>query len=242
MAHSVSMSRNIAVWVILCWLGVLSPVMALSVRVLAWDDAIATRKLALVTGDTVREIKDMHPLKRTPAYHLKVNQPLALRAMDAKPGEDGVVPQRVIVIPESMKVPLLLILPDATDATGVRTLLIDDNPAGFAWGTYRFINATPRDLVVQMEKIAKRVPAGWTPADIQLGGETRGVGARISLAEKIEEPLYSAVWEYSTESRTLCFMVPGTDARNSPIDFKAIPEDKLGYQLQQQEIKKDTSD
>jgi hypothetical protein len=111
---------------------------------------------------------------------------------------------------------------------------MDDNPAGFNWGTYRFFNATPKELVVQLEKKAVRVPAGWKPVDLDLGGETRGIGARIALSESIEKPIYSAVWEYNTEVRTLCFLVPGTDLRLSPVAFKAVPEDRLTLQLETQ--------
>lgn len=210
---------------------------ALPLRVLAWDDAIAARKLAVVSGATLAEIKDMHPLKRTAVMRIKEEGPLAIRATDKAPSPEGKPQERAIIIGAAIKAPLLLILPDKEHPTGIRLLVIDDDPAGFSWGSYRFINATPKELVVQMEKIAKRIPADWKPVDINLGGDTRGVGARISLAEKIEEPLYSAVWEYQTESRTLCFLVPGSDARTSPIDFKAIPEDQLTHKLQAEEPK-----
>lgn len=202
-----------------------------SPRVLAWDDAIAARKLALVSGGSVVAITGMHPLKRTPPISLKGAAPYLIRALDVQPGPDGKPADRGFVIPESVKTPLLVILPDTTNPAGVRVLVIDDSPAGFKWGSYRFINATPKELVVQMERKAIRVPAGWKPVDLDLGGETRGVGARIALAEAIETPLYSAVWEYDTDVRTLCFIVPGENPEQSPVAFKAVPEDKLTLQL-----------
>ena len=232
-------SRKIVAWVIFCWLCALCPVMGLSMRVLAWDDNVAARKLALVAGTKVILVENMHPLKRTSVIKLNAENGILLRAMDAKPDASGKLPERSVSIAATMKAPLLLVLPDVAHATGLRILVIEDDTAGFAWGSYRFINATPKELVVQMEKTAKRVPPGWTPVDLMLGGETRGVGARISLVENIEEPLYSAVWEYNTESRTLCFIVPGNDARTSPVDFKAIPEEKISYELQHREAKKD---
>lgn len=232
--------KGMGSWImLLCvWMMFVNPALAVSLRVLAWDEGVAARKLALVAGTKVIAIENMHPLKRTPVIKLNAENGIVLRAVDAKPGVDGKLPEQPVAISATMKAPLLLVLPDAAHATGLRLMVIEDDTAGFAWGTYRFINATPKELVVQMEKTAKRVPAGWTPVDVLLGGETRGVGARISLAEKVEEPLYSAVWEYSTESRTLCFIVPGTDARTSPVDFKAIPEEKISYELQQREAKK----
>lgn len=225
------MTRTIAS-LLLITATLVAPCTAARLRVLAWDEAVASRKLAIVSGETAMEIKGMHPLKRTAAIKLAGESPFSIRLMDGKPGPDGKPLERRFSIAEDIKVPLLLILPDKEHPTGVRLMVIDDNQDGFKWGGYRFINATPKELVVQMEKTAKRVPAGWRPVDVVLGGETRGVGARIALAEKIEEPLYTAVWEYNTDVRTLCFIVPGTDTRTSPVEFKAIPEDKLAFKLQ----------
>jgi len=202
-----------------------------SLRVLAWDEGIAARKLALVSGAAAAEIPGMHPSKRTKALAFKPDAPVIIRALDKPPGADGKPIDRACPISEAVKFPLLVILPDESHPTGVRLLVVDDNPAGFHWGAYRFLNATPKELVVQMEKKAVRLPTGWKPVDIDLGGETRGIGARVALSEAIEKPLYSAVWEYDTEVRTLCFLVPGTDPRLSPVDFKAIPETRMSHDL-----------
>jgi hypothetical protein len=91
-----------------------------------------------------------------------------------------------------------------------------------------------------MEQKAVKVPTGWKTVDLDLGGERRGVGARVALAEAISKPLYTAVWEYNEEVRTLCFLVPGDDPRLSPVMFKAIPEDKLALQLENETLKPDT--
>jgi hypothetical protein len=123
-------------------------------------------------------------------------------------------------------------MPDKGDPTGLRVFVFNDDPAGFAWGSYRFLNATPKELVVQLEKKAVKVPTGWKAVDIDLGGETRGIGARVALAESIEKPLYSAVWEYDTGIRILCFIVPSTDPRLGPVTMKAIPEDKRTMELE----------
>ena len=85
---------------------------------------------------------------------------------------------------------------------------------------------------MQLEQKAVKIPAGWKPVDLNLGGETRGIGARVALAEAIENTIYSAVWEYNKDVRTLCFLVPGTDPRLSPVAFKSVPEDKLILQLE----------
>ena len=207
-----------------------SPVHAATPRVLAWDDATAARKLALVSAGSQTEITGMHPLKRTKPLHLSGASPFFIRALDKDPGVDGKPVQDAFTIAESVVQPLLLIMPDAKQATGVRILVLDDNPAGFHWGTYRFLNATPKELAVKLENKVVRIPVGWKPVDLDLGGEARGFGAAVALTEDLQNPIYSAVWEYDKNIRTLVIMVPGTDPRLSPVQFKAIPEDKAAIE------------
>jgi hypothetical protein len=202
------------------------------VRVLAWDQEVAARSLALVSGDSVVEIVDMHPEKRTATFRLKGDGPLRLRALDRKDAE-GKPLERTCAIPETVTRPLLVLMPDKADPTGLRVFVFNDDPAGFRWGSYRFLNATPKELVVQLEKKAVKVPAGWKPVDLDLGGETRGVGARVALADQLEKPIYSAVWEYDTGIRTICFIVPSTDPRLGVLNMKAIPEDKRTLELEE---------
>lgn len=205
---------------------------ATSVRVLAWDSEVAARKVALAVGGTAVEIVHMHPEKRSPVIRLKGDGPVMLRTLD-KNNAEGKPLERACAIPESMNRPLLVLMPDKADPTGLRVFVFNDDPAGFAWGSYRFLNATPKELVVQLEKRAVKVPTGWKAVDLDLGGETRGIGARVALAESIEKPLYSAVWEYNTGIRVLCFIVPSTDPRLGPVTMKAIPEDKRTEELEE---------
>jgi hypothetical protein len=163
---------------------------------------------------------------------LKTAGPYQIRALDKNPGPDAKPIELTCPIPETVEKPLIVLLPDKVHPSGIRVIVVDDNPDGFRWGTFRFLNATPKELVVQLEKKAVKVPIGWKPVDIDLGGETRGIGARIALSESIEVPLYSAVWEYKADIRTLCFLVPGDDPRLSPVAFKAIPEDKIMLQIE----------
>lgn len=201
-------------------------------RVLAWDEAVAARKLALVSGAASVEIVGMHPSKRTAPLRLKAGGPLMLRALDRPAGADGKPVERACAVPATVVKPLLVLLPDEAHPAGIRVLVADDNPAGFRWGTFRFLNATSKGLVVQLERKAVRVPQGWKPIDLDLGGDKRGFGARVALEESIETPVYTAIWEYDPEVRTLCFVVPGTDPRLGPVAFKAIPEDRITLQLE----------
>jgi hypothetical protein len=197
-----------------------------TVRVLAWDDEVAARKLSLISGAAAAPILHMHPLKRTDGFRLKAEGGMVVRALDKPAGADGKPADLRCALAADIKRPLLLLLPDQAHPTGLRGLVIEDDPAGFAWGAYRFINTTPKELVVQFEDKAIRIAAGWKPVNFTMGGAPRGFGVRVALAEAIEQPLYSAVWEFDPDIRTLVFMVPGADPRVSPVVFKAIPEDK----------------
>ncbi len=200
---------------------------ALAVRVLAWDEQIAERKLSLLNGDALVAILNMHPQKRTDLIRLKGEGGLIVRATDKGNGPDGKPLELRCTVAAEIKRPLLLLLPDEKHPTGLRGIVIDDGTDGFGWGSYRFFNTTAKEMVVQFEQKAIRVPGGWKPVTFPLAGEPRGLGVRVALAETIEQPLYSAVWEFDPNVRTVVFMVPGSDPRLSPVAFKAIPEDKM---------------
>lgn len=223
------MFRTFLLWVALAT----GPLMAASPpRLLAWDDQIAGRKLAIVAGEALVELKGLSSLRRTPPVVTKGAGPYKIRALDKPAGANGKPVELACAVPEKISKPLIILLPDEKHPTGLRVIIVEDDPAGFRWGSYRFLNATPKELVVQLEQKAIRVPAGWKTVDLDLGGETRGIGARIALSESIEQPLYTAVWEYNTNIRTLCFLVPGDDPRLSPVAFKAIPEDKIMLEIE----------
>lgn len=196
------------------------------VRLLAWDDQVAGRKLALTNGNEVVEITGLHPSKRGRPIKMSGGEgPLFILALD-KPPVDGKPVQRAFAIGSAVGNPLVVLLPDPSDPTGVRAMTIDDDPKGFAWGSYRFLNATSKEIVIQLEKTVRPVPPGWKPVELLPGGATRGVPVIFGTAGRMTKPVYSAVWEFDPGIRTLCFLVPGTDPGQSPIAVKAIPEDR----------------
>ena len=196
------------------------------VRVLAWDDQVAARRLALASGSEVVEITGLHPSKRgLPLKIAAAEEKLFIRALD-KPNVDGKPVQRAFTISPSVGNPLLVLLPDPSDPTGIRAMAIDDDPKNFAWGSFRFLNATSQEIVVQIEKAVRPVPPGWKPVELLPGGATRGMSVLFGTAGRMNKPVYSAVWEFDPAVRTLCFLVPGTDPGRSPIAVKAIPEDR----------------
>ncbi len=205
--------------------GLLQPLAAVPVRVLAWDGEVAAMKLAFVSASGSKPIESMHPSKRTGVYQLDaVQEGLSVEVL-GKQTADGKPCREPLSIPANSKRPLLLVLPDERVASGIRLHLIDDGEEGFPWGSTRFINATGRKLVFVAEKKAVEIPDSWLPVLVTPGGESRNMEVQVYFRDQREKAFYSAVWQYTKEIRTLVFMVPGTDPRLGPVAMKMVPED-----------------
>ncbi|MCP5544598.1 MAG: hypothetical protein H7A49_11910 [Akkermansiaceae bacterium] len=212
---------------LLCFIATYSAVHAADVRILAWDEEVAARKLTWVHAKDSREISDLHPLRRSDPYPgPSKGAQVVIRADDRTPQEgEAAVELRCSVNP-SFRRPLLILLPDTKAATGLRGLVIDENLTSFGWGTMRFLNATGEEVVVQIDQKALRVPGGWKPVDFRPGGKRRNVGIRIALSKTIETPAYTSVWEHRDDGRSLVFILRGGDPRLGSLALKALPEIK----------------
>lgn len=218
-----------------CLVSLLCPALhAVPVRVLAWDDAIAGMRLAFRDTKGTSVIEAMHPSRRTRIYQLAAGEkPLVVQALDKKDPE-GKPYTSEIKIPEGIKQPLLVILPDDKSPTGIRLFLIDDDTASFAWGSTRFINATGRELVFEYEKKTLALPASWDPVQANPGGETRNMEVKFFFHDEPARPFYSGIWEQNSDLRVLVFLVSGDDPqliprddpRGGAITMKMIPEDR----------------
>lgn len=198
---------------------------AVPVRFLAWDDAIAARKIGFQNGKDVIPLADLHPHKRSGPVDATGDGPITLAALD-RPDPDGKPLTISIKAAAEIKSPLVLILPDPKHPSGMRGFVIDDDSSGFSWGEIRLINATGKELAVRCEKIAKLLPKSWTPVDIDPGGKNRNMAVQVAARDDLTAILYSAVWEYDPNLRKLVFIVPGNDVRTGAVEFKIIPEDK----------------
>lgn len=199
---------------------------AIPLRVLAWDDETAARKLAIADAKGLVSIAAMHPAKRTKTYQVTGgDEPVTIQALD-KIDKDGKPATSAIIIPQGTKQALLLLLPDAKAATGLRLFVLEDDVANFPWGGLRFINATGNKLAFEYEKKVIALPVSWVPVLVNPGGANRNMETRLFLFERPERPIYSAVWEQQHDVRTLVFIVPGTDPRLGPVAMKMISEDR----------------
>ncbi|MBB5353185.1 hypothetical protein HNR46_003439 [Haloferula luteola] len=199
---------------------------AINVRFLAWDETVAAREIVAASGATGgKEITALHPLKRTDAVSMTaVDGKLILRTPD-KTGPDDKPAEMAVPLPETVTRPLVVLLPDAKSPTGLRGFALNDSTQGFAWGTYRMINATPKELNLAFGKKRLRLPTGWKAVDVETSGEG-SESVWMSTADNPNKALYTNVWSTSPEIRRLVFIVPGTDPRLGPLALKIIPEDR----------------
>ncbi|MCX6867995.1 MAG: hypothetical protein NTV46_17630 [Verrucomicrobia bacterium] len=152
---------------------------AIPLRVLAWNDEIAGRKLALGDAKSSATIDAMHPSKRTKPYQVAAgDKPVVIQALD-RTDKDGKPAASQILIPPGTRQPLLLLLPDEKSATGLRLIVLDDDTANFPWGAIRFINASGIKLAFVYEKKAVVLPASWVPVLVNPGGANRNMETQL---------------------------------------------------------------
>lgn len=211
---------------------------ALEFRFLAWDEKVAARPLAVLgSGDEGKgetTIKDLHPLKRSPAVDAKLKEAnLLLRVLDKKDAEGKPVDFSVQVAANLTR-PLVLLLPDAKAASGLRGFVLEDDVANFPWGSFRFLNGTGKDLGVALGSMSKPLAAGWIPLDFLPGGD-KPLPVEIAIKDKnlpAPKPAYSAVWKADPNVRRLVFLIPGTEPRLGPLAIKIIPEDRKALDIE----------
>jgi hypothetical protein len=210
-------------------LGILAAFTALHaapIKFLAWDDTIAARKIGFSNGTEVAELQDLHPHKRSKTLNWPGGEiPPALVALD-RTGADGKPVTAPLKLTPDLKSPLVLILPDPAHPSGLRCFVIEDGSGSFGWGTFRFINATGKELLVRNDKVTKSLPETWKAVDLNPGGQVRNMGIQLAARDNLTAILYSAVWEYDPDVRKLIIIVPGTDAQSGAVNLKIIPEDR----------------
>jgi hypothetical protein len=212
--------------IVLGLLTVFSSVHAMPVKFLAWDDAIAGRKIAFVNGTEVSELQGLHPHRRSRAVTWQAGEiPPALVALD-RTAEDGKPVTLPLRFATGLKSPLVVILPDTNHPTGLRGFVMEDASGSFAWGTLRFINATGKELLVRNDKEVKALPETWKTVDIKPGGAKRNIAIQMASRADLNAILYSSVWEHDPEVRKLIIVVPGTSTDSGALDLKIIPEDR----------------
>ncbi|MGJ8644322.1 MAG: hypothetical protein ACSHX9_13010 [Luteolibacter sp.] len=213
---------------------------AASLHVLAWDQEIAGRELAIGSGAKSAPIVGMHHFARSQPIKISENaEGLNLLVMDRET-EEGKPLAIALKIPAGVTTPLLLILPDKESPAGIKPLILDDSAAKFRWGTTRLVNVTGEVLVFRYEKKNLLVPAGWDPVTVSPGGQTRNIGVSIYLRKDLKQPpLYSSIWKHDEELRQLVFIVPSKDVERGFVDFKFITENRAVVAAQNENQQKE---
>ncbi len=199
---------------------------AAPLRFLPWDLELASRKIGFSSSKGTLELQDLHPHKRSKPYSGSAEGvPVQLVALDRKDPE-GNPTQTEIKVPPGFVSPLVLIIPDEKNPTGMRTFVVDDNLSKFLWGSFRFINACGKPLLISQDKKITPLPASWTPVDLSPGGDSRNIGVQLVAQDDVKRIRYSAFWEYDPDIRKLVFIVPDLEGTAGAIACKIIPENR----------------
>jgi len=208
---------------------------AIPIRVLAWDKNVAGRKLIIAHGQNSQLVLGMHQFARSRAINVpKKSETLRLED-DSLPLVEGKKPSIPLVIPGDIIRPLLLVVPDKASPIGLKSIIVEDDPSKFLWGTTRFINATSQDLVFQYNKKNVLIPSGWKPTSVN----PKGVNGNMAIslysrkAGPKDGPIYSSIWKHLDVERQLVFIIPSKDKTRGKVDFKFITENRNAVQAQQ---------
>jgi hypothetical protein len=196
------------------------------IRFLPLTGEVAERKIGFQDDKSVAPLADLNAGKRSKAYTFKsAKKPLALVALDRERPNGKPAGVEIMVAPE-MKSPLVLILANPDEPSGMRAMVMEDGVNGFPWGTLRFVNTTDKPLMIRYEKETKAVPGELKPFDIMPGGEARNIGIQVFAEDSPDTILYSAVWEHDPNLRKLVFIQAHTDPAQKELKLEIIPQDK----------------
>ena len=212
---------------LLATLAIIPSVYAYPLRVLAWDDAIAARKLGILHSKGTEELTDLDPFRRTKTIEVSPGKDTSafIQCLDRK-SADGKPLVSPIKIAAGMNRPLLVILPDDKSPIGFRLIALEDDLASFSWGSIRLVNVTGKKLVFKADKSLTALPAAWLPVQVNPGGTDRNIQVQLFHHDQPKPPIYASVWEQRNYYRNLVFLMPGSDPSISSIECKFINEDR----------------
>lgn len=229
-------NRKIQVRFIILVLGLCSGLAsAVPVRFLAWDEDVASSKIAVAWNKESVRIANMHPAQRTKKIDVPADaENLRIVVRDEK-NDEGKFPFIPLKLEEGMKNPLILLMPDKEDPSGLRLIALEDDVDTFRWGTIHLINASEQELSFHHEKEEVKIEVSWSPVVVAPGGESRKIGVSVFLPDKTDRPIYSGVWQHREDLRQLVFMMPSKDQLRGPVDFKFITENRLAVEAENAE-------
>lgn len=216
---------------------IILPLHATQMHVLAWDQNIAKRKLSIASGDRSTRIVDMHHFARSKAIKVSTNSESLRVITEDRLSEEGKPLFLPLKISANIKKPLLLLLPDKSDPTGIKILVIEDSVENFKWGTMRFVNVTGKDLIFRCEKKNSLIASGWKPTSVAPKGNNRNIDVSMYIREnRTTAPLYSSIWQHHKDLRKLIIIVPSKDKSRGFLDFRFIVENRLAVQAEKKPV------
>jgi len=201
---------------------------AYSIRFLAWDHDVAARKVSVRNGGKDRAIADLHPDKRSGVIAGIAPDSELLLVTPETMGPDGQPATLRLNIPAGVEDPLVILLPDSGNASGLRAFTVEDSSGSFKYGSTRFFNTTGKPLMVRYDKSLLHLNKPWEPVDASPGGGARNTAIQVAAAGTPPAILYSTIWEYDPGSRKLALIVAGAESDPGPLAVKIISERNLG--------------
>ena len=207
-------------------LGIGSTAWAGAVRFLPLGEEVVDRKIGLQEGGKLTTLEDLNTRKRSKSYSCTFGDtPLSLLALDRE-RPNGKAMGVEILLPKTMKSPLVLILADPDEPSGMRAIVVEDDEKAFPWGSLRFVNTTGKAYMLRYEKETTPVTEELTPVDISVTGEARNMGVQLYAEDEPQAILYSAVWEHDPNLRKLVIIMPGADPTQKRLKLEIIPQDQ----------------
>jgi hypothetical protein len=203
-----------------------TPLSALELRLVPLNQEVASRMISLRDRKEDLTIKRLEAMRRSDRISCSVGeQPLQIITLDREDpsGKPETVP---ILLPEGLRSPLILLLPDPDHPTGLRPITIDESEEGFQWGGLLFYNITKTPYTIKIDTETKLLPEDVSPIIIHPGGLARNIGVQIYQETKRDDILFSGVWEHDPNFRKIIVLVPPKNEKHSNFDLVIIPQDR----------------
>ena len=120
-----------------------------------------------------------------------------------------------VKVDPAIKKGLVVMIPDAQAPAKVRGVTFEYDPATFAKGSYRLLNASNREWTIDMGGLRALLPVSHKPVDIKPLGE-KFVPVAIATLQEPAKPRLTSLWKLTGDRCQLVILTPGKADRDPP--------------------------
>ncbi len=110
---------------------------------------------------------------------------------------------------------LVVLIADARSRAKVRGVTFEYDPATFAKGSYRLLNASNREWTIDLGGQRALLPANHKPVDIKPAGE-KFAPVAISTLQEPAKPRLTSLWKLTEDRCQLMVLTPGKADKDPP--------------------------